>query len=44
MLQAALADRDAGNFNQWGAANAAIGGKKRKKEAGSKAFCPANDG
>lgn len=37
-----FADRNAGNFNQRGAANAAIGGKKRKEEAGSNALCPAS--
>ena len=37
------ANWSSGNFNQRGAANAAIGGKKRKKEAGSNSFCPASD-
>jgi len=43
LAQACAADRKAGNFNQWGAADAAIGRKKRKEEAGSNAFCPASD-
>ncbi|HVN20119.1 MAG TPA: hypothetical protein VMU05_15135 [Dongiaceae bacterium] len=34
---------NARNFNQRDAADAAIGGKKGKEEAGSSAFCPASD-
>jgi len=38
-----LANRQAGNLNERSTTKAAIGGKKRKEEAGSKALCPASD-
>ena len=43
LVQAVFTHRKPGNFNQWSATNAAIGGKKSKEEAGSNALCPASD-
>ena len=43
LMHTVLTDWQAGNFNQWSTANAAIGGKKSKKETGSNALRPASD-
>ncbi len=43
LVHAVFTNWKLGNFNQWGATNAAIGGKKSKEETGSNALCPASD-
>jgi hypothetical protein len=42
-LQAIFTHRKAGNANQRRITDAAIGGKKRKEDAGSGALCPADE-
>jgi len=41
--EAIVTNRKPRNLEQRGTAEAAIGGKKREKDAGSSAFCPAKD-
>jgi hypothetical protein len=43
LANAIRTNRKPGNFNEWGAANAAIGWKKSKEETGGNALCPASD-
>ena len=40
---AVLTNWKPGNFDQWGATNTAVCGKKSEEEAGSNALCPASD-